>query len=103
MQTDVAAITKEDDLSHEVLLRWYQQMHTIRAVEESAIELFSKGLITGATHPSIAQEAIAVGTCAALRPTALILATYRGHGQCIAKGADPKLLMAELLSRATGY
>jgi len=103
MQTDVAAITKEDDLSHEVLLRWYQQMHTIRAFEESAIELFSKGLITGSTHPSIAQEAIAVGTCAALRPTDLILATYRGHGQCIAKGADPKLLMAELLSRATGY
>jgi len=103
MQTDVAMITKENGLSHEVLLNWYYQMHTIRAFEENAIELFSKGLITGSTHPSIAQEAIAVGTCAALQPTDLLLATYRGHGQCLAKGADPKLLMAELLSRATGY
>jgi len=84
------------------LLDWYEQMITIRAFEESAIELFAKGLITGSTHPSIAQEGIAVGACAALQPSDLILATYRGHGECIAKGADPKALMAELLSRSTG-
>jgi len=84
------------------LLGWYEQMNTIRAFEESAIELFAKGLITGSTHPSIGQEGIAVGTCAALRPSDLILATYRGHGECLAKGADPKALMAELLSRSTG-
>jgi len=102
MQTDAAVITKNIEISREVLLGWYQQMHTIRAFEENAIELFSKGFITGSTHPSIGQEAIAVGTCSALQPTDLLLATYRGHGQCIAKGADPKLLMAELLSRATG-
>lgn len=86
----------------ETLLQWYEQMHVIRGFEESAIELFGKGYITGSTHPSIAQEAIAVGACAALRPTDLILATYRGHGECIAKGAAPKILMAELLSRSTG-
>jgi pyruvate dehydrogenase E1 component alpha subunit len=103
METDVTVTTKENNISHEVLLHWYQQMHLIRSFEENAIELFSKGLITGSTHPSIGQEAIAVGTCAALRPTDLLLATYRGHGQCLAKEADPKLLMAELLSRATGY
>jgi pyruvate dehydrogenase E1 component alpha subunit len=103
MQTNVAMIVKENSLSHEVLLNWYHQMRIIREFEENAIELFSKGLITGSTHPSIAQEAIAVGTCAALEPRDLLLATYRGHGQCLAKGADPKLLMAELLSRATGY
>ena len=84
------------------LLDWYYQMNTIRAFEESAIELFGKGLITGSTHPSIAQEAIAVGACAALKPTDQVLPTYRGHGVCIAKGADPKALMAELLSRSTG-
>jgi len=103
MQTDVGMITKENGPSHETLLNWYHQMHIIREFEENAIELFSKGFITGSTHPSIAQEAIAVGTCAALQPTDLLLATYRGHGQCLAKGAEPKLLMAELLSRATGY
>ena len=102
MQTDVAN-SDQTNLSRDELLHWWKQMLTIRAFEENAIELFSKGFITGSTHPSIAQEAVAVGTCAALRPDDLILATYRGHGQCIAKGADPKLLMAELLSRATGY
>jgi len=102
MRTDVAN-SDQTNLSRDELLHWWKQMLTIRAFEENAIELFSKGFITGSTHPSIAQEAVAVGTCAALRPDDLILATYRGHGQCIAKGADPKLLMAELLSRATGY
>jgi TPP-dependent pyruvate/acetoin dehydrogenase alpha subunit len=86
----------------QTLLEWYEQMHAIRAFEEAAVELFGKGLITGSTHPSIAQEAISVGACAALRPNDLVLATYRGHGVCIAKGADPKTLMAELLGRATG-
>lgn len=88
--------------SSETLLHWYQQMLTIRAFEENAIEHFAKGDITGSTHPSIAQEAIAVGVCAALEPRDLILATYRGHGACLAKGAEPKALMAELFGRATG-
>jgi acetoin:2,6-dichlorophenolindophenol oxidoreductase subunit alpha len=86
----------------ETLLRWYELMHTIRRFEESAVELYSKGLISGSTHPSIAQEAISVGACAALRDDDLVLATYRGHGACLAKGADAKVLMAELLGRATG-
>jgi TPP-dependent pyruvate/acetoin dehydrogenase alpha subunit len=84
------------------LLRWYEQMLTIRAFEENAIKLFAKGLISGSTHPAIAAEAVAVGACGALRPDDLVLATYRGHGVCIAKGADPKILMAELLGRETG-
>jgi pyruvate dehydrogenase E1 component alpha subunit len=77
-------------------------MMTIRLFEESAIELFAKGLITGSTHPCIGQEAIAVGACAMLEPDDLVLATYRGHGAAIAKGSDPKFLMAELLTRTTG-
>lgn len=95
-------MTEEIKLPLNTLLDWYEQMHTIRAFEEAAVELFAKGLFTGSTHPSIAQEAIAVGACAALKPEDLVLATYRGHGVCLAKGADPKALMAELLGRATG-
>src|SRR5579872_5523822 len=94
--------TQQATLAPETLLGWYEQMLTIRAFEENAIDHFAKGDITGSTHPSISQEAIAVGTCAALGPTDLILATYRGHGECLAKGADPKSLMAELFGRATG-
>jgi pyruvate dehydrogenase E1 component alpha subunit len=84
------------------LLASYRQMATIRRFEESAIELFAKGLITGSTHPCIGQEAIAVGACASLKPEDVVLATYRGHGAAIAKGSDPKYLMAELLTRTTG-
>jgi len=83
-------------------LALYRQMLVIRRFEESAIELFAKGLITGSTHPCIGQEAIAVGACAALRPDDLVLATYRGHGVALAKGCDPRALMAELLTRTTG-
>lgn len=92
------------DSTHNVeqLLGFYHQMVKIRAFEESSIDLFAKGLITGSTHPSIGQEAIAVGACSALQPTDQILATYRGHGEAIAKGSDPKILMAELLTRTTG-
>jgi TPP-dependent pyruvate/acetoin dehydrogenase alpha subunit len=88
--------------SVEKRLAWYRQMVTIRFFEESAIELFGKGLITGSTHPCIGQEAISVGACAALEPADVVLATYRGHGAAIAKGCEPKQLMAELLTRATG-
>ncbi len=84
------------------LLSLYHKMVMIRAFEENAIELFAKGLITGSTHPTIGQEAISVGACAALEPQDFILATYRGHGQAIAKGSDPRYLMAELLTRTTG-
>src|SRR5260370_4053106 len=83
-------------------LTLYEQMLVIRKFEEAAVELFAKGLITGSTHPCIGQEAIPVGACAALEPEDLILATYRGHGAAIAKGSDPKRLMAELLTRSTG-
>jgi TPP-dependent pyruvate/acetoin dehydrogenase alpha subunit len=84
------------------LLAFYQQMMTIRFFEEQAIALFAKGLITGSTHPCVGQEAISVGACAALEPGDVVLATYRGHGAAIAKGCDPKPLMAELLTRTTG-
>jgi len=83
-------------------LRMFEQMLVIRRFEEAAVDLFAKGQISGSTHPCIGQEAIPVGACAALDRSDLVLATYRGHGAAIAKGADPKALMAEVLTRTTG-
>src|SRR5204862_1397535 len=62
-----------------------------------------EGIMRGTSHPYIGQEAGAVGACAALRPDNYITSTHRGHGHCIAKGGDLKMMMAELLGKATGY
>jgi len=85
-----------------MLLDWYEQMWIIRCFEDHAIDSFRKGLFTGSTHPCIGQEAIAVAGAAALEPTDQVFATYRGHGHAIAKGLDPKNLLAELLCKQTG-
>jgi pyruvate dehydrogenase E1 component alpha subunit len=79
------------------------QMHVIRAFEEKADELYALGKVHGTMHLSIGQEAMAVGAIAALRPEDYILSTHRGHGHCIAKGADIKLMMAEFMGKETGY
>lgn len=79
-----------------------RQMWLIRFFEEQAIRLYGEGHYRGSTHPYIGQEATAVGACAALRPDDVALSTYRGHGVCMARGGDPKAMMAEILGRATG-
>ena len=79
-----------------------RRMWLIRFFEEAAIRLYGEGQYRGSTHPYIAQEATALGVCAVLEPTDIVLATYRGHGAAIAKGADPQRMMAELLGKATG-
>jgi TPP-dependent pyruvate/acetoin dehydrogenase alpha subunit len=84
------------------LLHWYEQMWTIRYFEENALSSFRKGLFSGSTHPCICQEAIAIGTAAALEPTDQVLATYRGHGHAIARGLDLRQIMSELLCKETG-
>ena len=84
-------------------LKLYEKMLTIRMFEEKAIELFEHNLIRGNVHPCIGQEAVSVGVCSSLRRDDYMLNTHRGHGNCIAKGADLKLMMAELLGKATGY
>jgi pyruvate dehydrogenase E1 component alpha subunit len=81
----------------------YRKMVLIRAFEEQARELYMKNMMRGATHMYIGEEAIAVGVCAALNKEDTITSTHRGHGHCLAKGGDPKLMMAELLGRVTGY
>ncbi|MGH2348305.1 MAG: thiamine pyrophosphate-dependent dehydrogenase E1 component subunit alpha [bacterium] len=78
-------------------------MLLIRAFEEKADELFALGRVHGTMHLSLGQEAVAAGVCAALRSDDYILSTHRGHGHCLAKGADPRLMMAEFLGKETGY
>lgn len=85
------------------LIEFYKQMLLIRRFEEQAIELYKEGLIGGSYHPYIGQEAVAVGVCQALQPDDYMTNTYRGRGQHLAKGADPKKLYAEILGKATGY
>ncbi|MBI4967801.1 MAG: thiamine pyrophosphate-dependent dehydrogenase E1 component subunit alpha [Rhodospirillales bacterium] len=79
------------------------QMMRIRAFEEQARRLFASGQVPGLLHLCSGQEAMAVGVCSALRPTDVIASNHRGHGHCLAKGADPARLMAEILGCASGY
>ena len=78
-------------------------MWTIRRFEEAVDDLFARGLMHGTMHLSIGQEASAAGACAALRKGDYITSTHRGHGHCIAQGADLTRMMAELLAKETGY
>jgi acetoin:2,6-dichlorophenolindophenol oxidoreductase subunit alpha len=81
----------------------YRQMALIRAFEARVRTLASAGEAMGLVHLSSGQEAVAVGVCAALRQSDLIASNHRGHGHCLAKGADPTRLMAEILGRVDGY
>ncbi len=91
------------ELSPAELRSMLSTMHRIRAFEEKVDELFMRGEVHGTTHLSIGEEATAVGALAALRSDDYITSTHRGHGHCIAKGADLSLMMAELLGKETGY
>ena len=91
------------DLSRDALLEMYRRMMRIREFELAAMDLFSRGGVKGTVHPYIGQEASGVGVCMALRKDDVIASTHRGHGHLIAKGADTKKMMAELLGKETGY
>jgi pyruvate dehydrogenase E1 component alpha subunit len=90
-------------LSHKDMLHMLELMHQIRYFEEKAEELYMRGMIHGTMHLSVGEEASAVGSIAALRPEDYILSTHRGHGHCIAKGADISVMMAEFMGKETGY
>jgi len=83
--------------------RTLEAMWRIRRFEEAVDDLFARGLMHGTMHLSIGQEASATGACFALRDDDAITSTHRGHGHCIAKGADLERMMAELLAKETGY
>jgi pyruvate dehydrogenase E1 component alpha subunit len=90
------------ELSHDELLELYRQMALIRRFEEKAAELYTAGEIGGFLHLYIGEEAIAVGGCKALGKEDHLLTAYRDHGWALARGLDPKRVMAELLGKATG-
>jgi acetoin:2,6-dichlorophenolindophenol oxidoreductase subunit alpha len=92
-----------DTLPPARLIDLLSQMERIRVFEETAEQLYTRGLIHGTMHLSIGQEATAVGAIAALAPADYILSTHRGHGHCLAKGADPGRMMAEFMGKETGY
>ena len=85
------------------LIEMLRKMILIREFEELAIKLRTAGKIYGAIHPYVGEEAIAVGVCACLADADRVTSTHRGHGHCIAKGADIKRMMAELFGRVDGY
>jgi pyruvate dehydrogenase E1 component alpha subunit len=92
-----------DRLSAAELREALRKMHLIRRFEESAEDSYMRGRSYGTMHLSIGQEATAVGICAPLADSDFITSTHRGHGHCIAKGADVKRMFAEFLGRETGY
>ncbi len=84
-------------------LRAYRQMVRIRLFEEQVNELYTRALMPGLAHLYSGEEAVAVGICEALRIDDYITSTHRGHGHCLAKGASPDRMFAELLGKEAGY
>ncbi len=91
------------ELTKEQKIEMLEKIIRIRRFEEKTIQLYQTAKIWGYLHPSIGQEAIAAGACMALEKKDYIISNHRGHGHCIAKGADLNKMMAELLGKATGY
>ena len=90
-------------LTTEKQIEMLRSMQTIRRFEERASDDYQAGAIYGVVHCYIGEEAVAVGVCSALNRDDQIISTHRGHGHCLAKGADLNRMMAELYGRQTGY
>ena len=90
-------------IDRKILLEMYRIIRTIRRFGEVGIEMYRKGYIHGYFHSYIGEEAVAAGACQALRNDDYIVSTHRGHGHLIARGADIRLIMAELFGRMDGY
>ncbi len=99
-QTKTAAPSTR--LEPELARRLLTQMQLIRRFEEKAAEMYALGKIGGFLHLYIGQEAVAVGAISTLRPDDYAIASYREHGHCLAKGSDPRRVMAELFGRRDG-
>src|SRR5512135_2413715 len=101
-----ARISIEDaagiNVTREEALDWFRQMALIRRFEERAEEAYGQGKIGGFLHLYIGEEAIAVGAMAGLAPDDDVVTHYRDHGYVLARGVDPKLVMAELYGKKTG-
>jgi len=91
------------ELTKDKLIEIYRKMLEIRFFEEKVFDLYAQNLVPGTIHLYAGEEAVAVGVCSNLRKDDYITSTHRGHGHCIAKGADLKQTMAEILGKKTGY
>lgn len=85
------------------LAEMLRKMVEIRFFEEKVFELYGQNLVPGTIHLYAGEEAVAVGVCSVLEKTDYLTSTHRGHGHCIAKGADLSRTMAEILGKQTGY
>jgi len=94
---------RENATAKEKWLRAYRQMVSIRLFEEQVNEVYTRALMPGLAHLYSGEEAVAVGICEALRIDDYITSTHRGHGHCLAKGASPDRMFAELLGKEAGY
>jgi TPP-dependent pyruvate/acetoin dehydrogenase alpha subunit len=93
----------ETAVGAELALEMYRRMTLIRLFEEQANDLYRGAKMPGLTHLYIGEEAVAVGVCSVLRRDDWITSTHRGHGHCLAKGAEPGRRFAELLGKEAGY
>ncbi len=91
-----------EEVTREHLLRWLDDMLLIRYFEGESVRLSLAGKIPGGIHSSEGQEAVAVGTMAALEGQDVVSGTHRSHHHALAKGLSPRSVMAELFGKATG-
>jgi acetoin:2,6-dichlorophenolindophenol oxidoreductase subunit alpha len=103
MKTIARQSSPEPGVALEKLLHMYRRMQMIRLFEEQVNELYTRALMPGLAHLYVGEEAVAVGICEALRVDDYITSTHRGHGHCVAKGAAPDRMFAELLGKEAGY
>src|SRR3974390_3295164 len=90
-------------LTADLGLRFYRQMARLRLFEDQVNDFYLRALMPGLAHLYSGEEAVAVGICEALKTTDYITSTHRGHGHCLAKGASPDRMFAELLGKEAGY
>ena len=103
MKTATGPTKTEAVAQLELGTRLYRQMVRIRRFEEQVNELYTRALMPGLAHLYIGEEAVAVGICEALKKSDYVTSTHRGHGHCLAKGATPDRMFAELLGKEAGY
>src|ERR1700724_1408289 len=103
MKIETKASSSEPAVAVEEFLQMYRRMQMIRLFEEQVNELYTRALMPGLAHLYVGEEAVAVGVCEALRAEDYITSTHRGHGHCVAKGASPDRMFAELLGKEAGY
>ncbi len=97
------SISSAKQLTRDQVIKMFRQMVTIRLFEERVMDLYRRTLIPGIAHVSIGQEAVPVGVCSARGTSDYITSTHRGHGHCLAKGAEITGMFAELFGKVTGY